>query len=198
MAANIYMLDEMQKMMRIPFWSPEIGPNGSWLPMYVNVQPCGSGLYSGTFPTIAECKAELKRSLSWISELTVEPELYYIKIPPQGEAMPTVPVPEGDHPLADEWVVNDRTALYIITSLPEFGYPLECDMMQNREGEKKDAKDSVKDVTIPESDTSSIKGWVHAKSAKDTQKQQFSIDEVYKLGVAAGMQKQMEAASSSA
>eukprot|EP00959_Pyramimonas_sp_CCMP1952_P353949 7415807-Pyramimonas_sp.AAC.1 len=85
-----------------------------------------------------------------------EPELYYIKIPPPGEPMPTVPVPEGDYPLNDNWVVNDRTALYINIPLPEAGHPLECDMTQNREGEKKDAKDAV-NVTTPGSDTSSIK-----------------------------------------
>ena len=134
------------------------------LPLYANVLPNGRGTRSGLYPTVPECKAELKRSISWINELKNVPDLRCIQIPPQGEAMPTVPVPEGDIPLAGDWVVNDRTALYINIPLPEAGYPLQCDM-QNHEGEKDDKKYGMKDATTPESDTSSIKGWVHSPIA---------------------------------
>ena len=112
--------------------------------------------------------------------------------------MPTVLVPEGDFPLADDWVVNDRTALYINIPLPEAGYPLACDM-QNHEGEKDDKKYGMKDATTPESDTSSIKEWVHAKSKQMTMAdvEGLDIDSIYKMGFAAGMQ-QKQASSSSA
>ena len=191
--ANIYVLDEMQKKMKIPFWSPEIGPNGSWMPLYVNVK--SHGVYGSLFPTILQCKDELKRSLSWISELKVEPELFYIKIPMDGEPMPTIPVPEGDYPLSNDWVVNDRTALYINIPLPEAGYPLQCDMASHKYLDAYNPdykKDEVKDDKTSPSDTS-IKDWVLAKSANKKMTmadvEGLDIDSIYKMGFAAGMQK---------
>ena len=156
------------------------------LPLYANVLPNGRGKRSGLYPTVPECKAELKRSISWTNELKVEPELRYIQIPPQGEAMPTALTPEGSRPLGDDWVVNDRTALYVNIPMPEAGPPLQRDLMghektdtdENKDDEKKgqaEAEDSH-GIATPQSDASSIKERGHAKSATDMQR--FDMDEL--------------------
>ncbi|CAK0890920.1 unnamed protein product [Prorocentrum cordatum] len=187
--SGAYIIDHMQKMMKIPFWSEDMGPNGSWMPLYVRVKT--EGRYAGVFPTIAECKAELKRSVSFLTDpsLSGKFELYAVKMPDRGEMMPLHPQTDGDYPLGDEWIVNDRTALYIHMSMPDAG----GDYEQKGEDYHEQKGDNNHSIATPMSD-SSIKDWVAAKAAKKMTMtmadiEGLDIDEIYQMGYAAAMQK---------
>ena len=106
-----YIIDNMQKAMRVPFWCKEMGPtsDGTWTEYYVRVKTAGA--YAGLFPTIKECKLKLRLAVSWIGETGLEPELWMVKMPNWGEPMPRVPEKSGSYPLSDDWIVNDDTAL---------------------------------------------------------------------------------------
>ena len=189
---SAYIIDEQEKMMKIPFWCDEIGAQGSWMPLYIKVTD--SGPWAGKFPTIEECKNELKRSLSYLSDL--QPQLWMVKMPQFGEPMPSPPSTCGDSELQDDWVVNDRTALYIYLPM-DTGNKLACDFAghedQNYVHQDKDEAEKAgthHSLATPTSPDGSIKDWVAAKAQKGKANLgDIDIDEIYKMGFAAGMQK---------
>eukprot|EP00959_Pyramimonas_sp_CCMP1952_P117353 2453130-Pyramimonas_sp.AAC.1 len=57
---------------------------------------------------------ELKRSLSYLTNVGLdEIQLWYVEMPKRGDQMPEHPFVEGNFPCASDWVVNNKTAMYM-------------------------------------------------------------------------------------
>ena len=87
----------------------------SWFPLYVKV--VSEGKYAGLYPEVKEIKAELLRSLSYLTvDEGVDPQLdlWHVR-KPTDELPDTKTWGEilGSEPLPDDWIVNDKTAIYL-------------------------------------------------------------------------------------
>eukprot|EP00959_Pyramimonas_sp_CCMP1952_P207361 4337553-Pyramimonas_sp.AAC.1 len=57
---------------------------------------------------------ELKRSLSYLTNVGLDDmHLWYVQMPKRGDQMPEHPFVEGNNPCTNDWVVNNKTALYL-------------------------------------------------------------------------------------
>lgn len=212
-----WILQEDQKMMKVPIFTHEWGKDGSWFPLYVRTMTTGS--YAGEFPTVEETKKEAKRSLSFIDE-GGNIDFWLVKMPRPGDAMPHVPELCHNYPLSDDWIINDRSALVMNVT-----YPLSCNFEQNEQsstGGPTDGQQATADqqatepptvgkpatedegynqgrcqqqssieISTPASDAS-IKDWVASKAFKTNMTlgeiDGLNVDDIYKIGYAAGLQ----------